>query len=475
MFMVSQVTDETIRKIYEDMDVNNVKWLNLQFTDLLGNLRQVVIKRRNDFKWFEELVRNGIGKLDGSSVPGFQDIYDSDMNLKPDPLTYAYLPWTEQPTARLICNVLYREESYAKDPRSNLEKALKNLLSRYVPYIGVEIEFFILKGINIVHNEEILNFSVNMESDELPINNNGYTYDWKGGYYIQPANDTLFKYRENLVTTLEKYFNIYVESHHHEVGIAGQSEVNIRYSDPLVTSDNFITFKQVAKMVGRDMGFIPIFMPKPIPIDNGSGLHMHISLYRDDENIFYDADDEYAMLSQTARYFIGGLIEHGRALSALVSPTVNSYRRLIPGYEAPVYLVWSRSNRSAAIRVPFYSRRYGGGRIEYRPPDPSCNLYIASAAVLAAGIDGINKKLDPGDPVDEDIYRMPQNKRVSMGIKTLPRDLWEALDELESDNKFLEGYLSRELIETYIELKRREYIYLVKYASTAEYKMYSSI
>lgn len=475
MFMVSQVTDEIIKKIYEDMEANNVRWLDLQFTDLTGNLRQVVIKRGDDIEWFENLIRYGVGKLDGSSVPGFQNIHDSDMNLKPDPLTYSILPWTEQPTARLICNVLYRDTEYSKDPRSNLERILKNLLSRYQPYIGVEIEFFILKELNIIHDEESLNFSVNMESDELPINNGGYTYSWKSGYYIQPANDTLFRYRERLVSTLERYFNIYVESHHHEVGIAGQSEVNIRYGDPLVTSDNFITFKQVAKMVGKDMGFIPIFMPKPIPIDNGSGLHMHISLYKDDKNMFYDVDDEYAMLSQTARYFIGGLIEHGRALSALVSPTVNSYRRLIPGYEAPVYLVWSRSNRSAAIRVPFYSKRYGGGRIEYRPPDPSCNLYIASAAVLAAGIDGVNKKIDPGDPVDEDIYKMTLQKRMSLGVKTLPKDLWEALDELDSDNKFLGDYLSSELIDEYIELKRKEYKELVKYASTAEYKMYSSI
>ncbi len=469
------MSEDIIEKVFERMEEANVKWITLQFTDIQGNLKQVTIKNKQDINWFERLVNEGVGKLDGSSVKGFQDISESDMMLKPDPTTFAIIPWTEIPTARFICNVLFRDEFYPKDPRSNLEKAVEKIMDTYQPYVGVEIEFFIFNGLEILHDEESLTFTVDINSEELPINSGGYTYTWKDGYYTQPVKDTPYAYRERLIATIETYFNMVVESHHHEVGIAGQSEVNIRYGEPVATGDNFITFKYVAKMLGKEMGYIPLFMPKPIPKDNGSGLHMHLSLYKDDVNVFYDPDDEYARLSQTARYFIGGLLEHGRALSALVSPTVNSYRRLIPGYEAPVYLVWSRANRSAAVRVPFYSRKGGGGRIEYRPPDPSCNPYIAFAAVLAAGLDGIKKKIDPGDPIDEDVYKMTSKKRRELGIKTLPRDLWEALDELESDNDFLKGYLTNELLEQYIELKRGEYIELVKYASSAEYKMYSSI
>ncbi len=469
------MTDEITKKVYELMETNGIRWIALQFTDLLGGFKQVFIKRRESVEWLEKLFEYGVGKLDGSSVKGFQDISESDMLLKPDPTTFAIIPWTEQPTARFICDVLFRDKFYPKDPRSNLNKAVEKVMEDYQPYMGVEVEFFIFRDIEVVHDEDSLFFSVNLKSEELPINEGMTPYDWKTGYYVEHSLDTTFSFRERLIGILESNFNMVIESHHHEVGIAGQSEINVRYGEPVATADNFMTLKYVAKTLGNEMGFKPIFMPKPIPIDNGSGLHMHISLFKDDRNIFYDENDEYAFLSQTARYFIGGLLHHGRALSALVSPTVNSYRRLIPGYEAPVYLVWSRANRSAAVRVPYYTKRGSSGRIEYRPPDPSCNPYIALAGVLAAGMDGIKKKIDPGDPIDEDVYKMDLKRRSQLGIKTLPRDLWEALDELESDREFLKGYLEDELINQYIELKRAEYINLVKYASSAEYKLYSKV
>ena len=466
---------ELVGKIYEKLEENKVKWIQLQFTDILGHLKQVTIKYRGDREWLEKLFNDGVGKLDGSSITGFQDISESDMQLKPDPNTFAFIPWSIEPTVRFICNSMFRDSLYPKDPRTNLETSLEKIMENYQPYIGAEVEFFIFKDINIVNDVDNLEFYVSINTEEKPIKEGGYTYSWKEGYYTQQALDTVYSFREKLIETLERYFNVSVESHHHEVGIAGQSEINIRYADPLTTADNFMTLKYVSKQLGRMEGYTPVFIPKPIPIDNGSGLHMHISLFKDDENLFYDPDDDYAHISQIARYFIGGLIEHGRSLSALVSPTVNSYRRLIPGYEAPVYLVWSRSNRSAAVRVPFYTRKGKNTKIEYRPPDPSCNPYLAITAIFAAGLDGIKRKIDPGDPIDENVYHMDDRKRRSLGIKTLPRDLIEALEELESDREFLKGYISDELLETYIDLKRQEHLKLVKFASAAEYKFYSSI
>ena len=256
----------------------------------------------------------------------------------------------------------------------------------------------------------------------------------------------------------------------------GQGEINFRYSTPTRTADNIQTLKYVAKMVAYQHGMVAVFMPKPIGGDNGSGMHTHVSVWRGDTNLFYDPDDDYAELSQYARYFIGGLIEHGRALSAIVSPTVNSYKRLIPGYEAPVYLAWSRANRSAAIRIPVYQRGVKNSkRIEYRPPDPSANPYLALSAIILAGLDGVRKKIDPGDPVDENIYHMTPEKRRELGIKVLPRSLEEALDELESDNEFLKPVFPQSLLEAYVELKRKEIDLTRMYPSPVEIMLYHDV
>ena len=226
-------------------------------------------------------------------------------------------------------------------------------------------------------------------------------------------------------------------------------------------------------MVAYKHGMVVTFMPKPIAGDNGSGMHTHVSIWEGDKNLFYDPNDDYAELSQFARYFIGGLIEHGRALSAIVSPTTNSYRRLVPGYEAPVYLAWSRANRSAAIRVPVYHKgARASKRIEYRPPDPTANPYLAVAAIIMAGLDGVRRKIDPGDPVDENIYHMTPERRRQLGIKSLPGSLEEALDELESDNEFLKPVFTREAIEKYIELKREEVMKERLQPSPIEFLMY---
>jgi glutamine synthetase len=297
----------------------------------------------------------------------------------------------------------------------------------------------------------------------------------KEGYYHITPTDKFMEMRMRISELLNDYYNIFVECHHHEVGASGQGEINFGASGPEEAGDAVQTIKYVAKNVASSYGKILTFMPKPIFGDNGSGMHIHVSLWKGDRNIFNDPDDEYAGVSQEARYFIGGLLSHARALSAIVSPTVNSYKRLVPGYEAPVYLAWSRGNRSAAVRVPVYHKgKPSSARIEYRPPDPSANPYLAISSVIAAGFDGLMKKIEPGDPVDENIYHLSEEKRKSLGIKQLPSSLKEALDELESDNDFLKNVFPSSLIESYIELKRKEWDQVVNRISPAEIYYYIS-
>ncbi|HDJ94904.1 MAG TPA: type I glutamate--ammonia ligase, partial [Acidilobales archaeon] len=251
-------------------------------------------------------------------------------------------------------------------------------------------------------------------------------------------------------------------------------EIDFKYDNLVRTADNVQTLKYVARNIAAKYNMVVTFMPKPIYGDNGSGMHVHVSLWdTKGRNLFYDPNDEYAELSQLGRYFIGGLLEHARSISAIVSPTTNSYKRLMPGFEAPVYLTWSKGNRSAAIRIPVYHKGSEElKRIEYRPPDPSANPYLAFAAILAAGLDGLRRKIDPGDPVDKNVYHLAPKERKELGIGELPRTLWEALDELESDHDFLYPIFTKEIIETYIEIKRKEVIMLESYPTPVEFYYY---
>jgi len=287
--------------------------------------------------------------------------------------------------------------------------------------------------------------------------------------------DKVYEIRREAAEVLEDYFGFTIEAHHHEVATAGQSEINFKYSTLVKSADNVVTFKYVLRNIAAKHDKLATFMPKPLVGDNGSGMHTSISLYRGQENLFYDPDDDYAELSQLGRYFVGGLLEHARALSAIVSPTVNSYRRLVPGYEAPVYLAWSRGNRSACVRVPIYFKGNPNKRIEYRPPDPSCNPYLAFAALLMAGLDGKKKKIDPGDPVDENIYLMSPEKRRQLGIKELPGSLWEALEELKSDNDLLKPVFTNNVLEKYLKLKEKEWKTVNMYTPPIEYHLYFNI
>lgn len=454
-----------------------VNWVDLQFTDLLGGLHHVTI---NTQEFSEKSFEVGFGKLDGSSAKGFSEIYESDMVLVPVVSTFGKIPWRNS-VIRFLSKVYagFGGNRLSKDPRyvaERIEEALKN--EGFNAYVSCELEFFIFDKVDVDVLTPYAGLSYRVYSKESPWSyGNGYFTRLKDSYYAVEPVDKNLNVREEAADILAKYFGIYVEAHHHEVAASGQVEINFKYSTPTDVADKVQTIKYVVKNVAAKHGVIATFMPKPIYGDNGSGMHVHQSLWNGGGvNVFYDPNDSYAELSQTGRYFIGGLLEHSRALAAIVSPTTNSYKRLVPGFEAPIYLVWSRSNRSAAVRVPLYHRGDNNGkRIEYRPPDPSSNPYLAISAILAAGLDGIKKKIDPGDPVDENVYHMSVERRKSLGIRELPRTLWEALDELESDNEFLRYAFSKELIEIYIELKRDECVKSYSYPTPIEFYMYLDV
>src|SRR2546425_436431 len=358
---VSYSADEVFAKIKHDQ----IKFIDLQFTGLRGRFHHTTI---SSSLFTPQQMQDGLPKLDGSSIVGFANIDDSDMVLKPDPNTFATIPWmTNSKTARLICDVYWGWDKgrLEKDPRGIAQKAEKYLKTQ--------------------------------------------------GF-------------------------------------------DIRYDTLTNAADGAQTYKYVVRNIAKKYDKVATMMPKPISMDAGSGMHTNVSLWKDDKNIFFDKDDKEE-ISQTARYYCGGIMNHARALSAIVAPTTNSYHRLVPGYEAPVYIAWSASNRSAIIRVPahFKGEKYAKiKRLEFRAPDPSSNPYLVFAAVLAAGLDGVKKKIEPGDPVHEDIYKMTKVQRDAKGIKDLPATLGEALDELENDRQFLAPIFSNETIDTIVEIERTD-------------------
>jgi glutamine synthetase len=448
----------------ERLDQLQVRWVDLQFLDLAGILRRVTISRR---LVDEDIFKEGIGKLDGSSVRGFVGVNESDLRLRPLPETLALLPWGEG-VARFLCAIHKPDGSrFERDPRYALERSVEVLGAEgYRALISFELEFFVFDSVEAKASSYESHLRIGSREFEAGVAR-------REAYYIAQHADSTYKYALELARILEGNFAIPIEVFHHEVAAGGQLEVNFQASDPLTASDRLATIKYAARTLAAETGKVAVFLPKPIPDDNGNGLHVHLSLWRGGSNAFYDPDDPYAELSQTARYFIGGLLDHARALAAFTNPTVNSYRRLIPGYEAPVYLVWGKANRSAAVRIPFYKRgEPAQRRIEYRPPDPTANPYLATAAILLAGLDGVRRKIDPGDPIDEDVYHMTPERRRNLGVRELPRSLEEALDDLESDSEWLKPAFPGELVEAYIDLKRREARRLAAYASPAEFAYY---
>lgn len=441
----------------------NIRFIDLHFTDILGRLHHVTV---TGSYLDDRILRDGVPKLDGSSIKGFAEIYDSDMVLRPDISTLALLPWNNNSgrIARMICDVYkgYGKGRLTIDPRYVAQRAEAYLKESGFDesYWGPEVEFFVFDKVYWDVQTMGSGMSYYIDSKEAPWSLNrirsGYPIRFKEGYFPVPPQDTLMEYRGEVCRILTEYFGIEVDAHHHEVATAGQCEIDLKYDRLVKMADNVQTYKYVAKNVAKQMNLIATFMPKPIFGDNGSGMHVHVSLWRDGVNLFYDSEDDYAELSQLARYFIGGLLEHSRALAAIVAPTTNSYRRLIPGYEAPVFIAWSKSNRSVNVRVPAYHRGANSSnmkRIEFRTPDSSANPYLCFASILAAGLDGIKKKIDPGDPVDENIYKLTAEQKRQLGIRELPGSLKEAVESLRSDREFLKPVMTDDLIDTLIEIE----------------------
>lgn len=452
-----------IEKILEQK--NSVKIVDFKFTDLPGLMQHFSIpaKELETDTFFE-----GVG-FDGSSIRGFQEIHESDMILLPDPSTAITDPVYRVPTLSLICDVVdpITKENYTRDPRYVAQKAEEYLSSTgiaNVSYWGPEAEFFVFDSIRFDQNQHSGYYFV--DSVEGAWNsgkegqNLGYKPRYKEGYFPVPPTDSLQDFRSEAVLKMLKA-GIEVEVHHHEVATAGQGEIDMKYAPLTKMADQLMLYKYVLKNVAREHGKTVTFMPKPLFQDNGSGMHVHQSLWKNETNLFYD-EEGYAQLSAMAMHYIAGLLEHSPALLAFCAPTTNSYRRLVPGYEAPVNLVYSQRNRSAAVRVPMYSVTPKAKRIEYRPPDPSCNPYLAFAAMLMAGIDGIKRRLDPGEPMDRDIYELPEEEAGK--IKTVPGSLDEALKALEEDHDFLlkGGVFTRDLMDAWIEYKREKEVDAVR-------------
>ena len=436
--------------------------IDLKFTDLPGTLQHLSIPLS---EWTEGNISDGYG-FDGSSIRGFKAIEESDMLLIPDTSTAVVDPFCRVPTLTVLCNIMDPEtrDSFTRDPRHVAQKAegyLRESGLAEISYWGPELEHFVFdsarfdqdarSGYYFIDSDEgIWNAGAERSLSGGP--NLAYKPRLKGGYFPTAPTDTFQDLRSECVQKLE-HFGVVVEKHHHEVATAGQAEIDMRYDTLTRMADFVIIQKYVVKNVAQAHGKVATFMPKPIFGDNGSGMHTHQSLWRDGTNLFYDANG-YGLISATCRHYIGGLLSHAPALLALVAPTTNSYRRLVPGYEAPVNLVYSTRNRSACIRIPTYFTSPAARRIEFRLPDPACNPYLAFAAMLMAGLDGVINEIEPPDPVDENLYELSPEKAA--GIKQVPGSLEEVLISLEQDYEFLlrGGVFTEDLIETWLDYKR---------------------
>ncbi len=438
---------------------NGVQIVDLRFADLPGLMQHFSIPAA---ELTEEGFEEGYG-FDGSSIRGFQEIQESDMLLFPDPTTAVLDPFAQHPTLVLNCFVgdPVTGEAYSRDPRNIARKAEAYLRGTGVgdtAYFGPECEFYIFDSVRFhqdqhsaYHYVDAVEGQWNSGAEEGG-HNLGYKPRYKEGYFPVPPTDHYQDLRSEMVLTLIR-LGVDVEVHHHEVGTAGQAEIDMRYDTLLRMADKVMLYKYVVKNVARRAGKTATFMPKPIFEDNGSGMHTHQSIWSGGEPLFYD-EAGYAGLSDMARYYIGGLLAHAPSILAFAAPTTNSYRRLVPGYEAPVNLVMSQRNRSACARIPVYSRSPKAKRVEFRPPDPSANPYLAFSAMLMAGLDGVRNKTEPPPPIDKDLYELPPEELANVTL--VPNSLEAALGALEKDHDFLlEGdVFTPDVIDTWLEYKR---------------------
>jgi glutamine synthetase len=435
----------------------NVELVDIRFIDLPGTWQHFTIPAH---RLTEEFFEEGI-PFDGSSIRGFQEIHESDMLLKADPDTAFVDPTAEISTLVLSCNVYdpFTLEAYSRDPRYVALKAEEYLKSTGIAetaYFAPEAEFFVFDGVRYSSGTNEAFYSIHSEeawweSGRSDRPNYGGQISAKRGYFPVPPTDTLQTLRSKFMLGMEKA-GVPMDLHHHEVATAGQSEMSMTFTTLTRMADNLLLYKYIIKNIARQNGKTVTFMPKPIFGDNGSGMHVHSSLWRGNTNVFFD-ESGYAGLSQTAKYYIGGILKHAPALLALTSPTTNSYRRLVPGYEAPVNIAYSQRNRSAICRIPA-TKSFKAKRVEFRAPDPTCNPYLAFSAILMAGLDGICNEIDPGEPQDRDLYELPSEEKNK--IKQVPSSLTEVLDALEADHEFLleGGVFTRDLLEEYVKYKR---------------------
>jgi glutamine synthetase len=452
---VEERTPDELLQLVRD---EGIEIVDLRFCDLPGLMQHFSMPAAS---LTADVFEEGAG-FDGSSIRGFQEIQESDMILLPDPDTAVIDPFTKHKTLNINCYVRdpITGESYTRDPRYVAKKAQDYLLSTGIAdtlYVGPEAEFFIFDDVRFGQTESSAHYSVdsveaawNSGREEGP--NLGYKPRYKEGYFPVPPMDHYQDLRSEMLLALQQV-GVEVEIHHHEVGTAGQAEVDIRFDSMLRMADKLMLYKYVVKNVAWAAGKTVTFMPKPIFQDNGSGMHTHQSLWKGGEPLFYD-ETGYAGLSDMARWYIGGLLAHAPAVLAFSNPTTNSFKRLVPGYEAPVNLVYSQRNRSAAVRIPLYTQSPKAKRLEFRCPDPSCNPYLAFSAMLMAGLDGIQNRIEPPAPLDKDLYDLPPEDLAQ--VPQVPGSLEAVLDALESDNKFLQagGVFTDDLIDTWITYKR---------------------
>jgi len=483
-------SDEALKKAIELLKTNKVKWVHSSFVDIRGLMQDMVVPAREYIEG--AAFTSGLG-FDGSSIRGFKSIEESDMILMPDPKTLAIIPWTSDENQKSAIVLGDVHEAYGSkepsevDPRGYVAKRAVKVAKEegYIGYFAPEIEYFIFSSIDPTKLVWDLWVSpkggegdswgaprvVPQSPEVIP---GKFVLRPKEAYFRPPPEDTTIEYRNEVSSILENNFGFVIEKHHHEVATAGQLEIDFRFEGLVEVADKTLYYKFVAKNVAKKYGLIATFMPKPVYLDNASGMHVHTSLWKNEENAMYDENDEYAELSQTGRYFVGGLLDHAKALTAICCPTVNSYKRLVPGFEAPIYIMWSRRNRSALVRIPVYyrGRKYAfQKRAEYRGVDPSCNPYLAFSCLLMAGIDGIKKKMDPGDPVDEDVYKMSPERRRTLGVGELPTTLKDALEEMKSD-EIIHRTLGSHIFDVFIEYKTNDWNQYCLYVTPWEIMKY---
>ena len=448
---------KTPKDFFEFAKKHKAEMVDLKFTDLLGTWQHCSYPIET---WDGGTFKDGVG-FDGSSIRGWQGIEMSDMLAVPDARTAKIDPFFKEPTISVIADIVdpITHEDYTRDPRHVARKGVEYLKKSKIAdtcFIGPEPEFFIFDEVRYDQTQNRGFYQIDSvegawNTSRIEEPNLGYKPSYKGGYFPVSPTDTYHDLRGDMVNVMRS-LGIVIEAHHHEVGTAGQSEIDMEFAELMTMADQFMWYKYIVKNVARNNGKTVTFMPKPVFDDNGSGMHVHLSLWKGGKPLF--AGKGYAGLSDMALHAMGGLLKHAPAVLAFAAPTINSYRRLVPGFEAPVNLVHSQRNRSASVRIPMYSDNPKAKRFEFRCPDPSCNGYLTFTAMLMAALDGIQNKIKPGSPLDKDIYEL--SKKELAKTKKVPASLGEALEALEKDHKFLTkgNVFTDDLIETWISYKR---------------------